>query len=225
VSYREFEDVLKSVRGYGGVEVFLDGIMRNLFYRGVREVDRYSLDTLRIRYPEIYETVRDEKVREALVLAEMFTVNPFKGSGVEIVINEEDRYLRDFIDGWHLWITLCKPYVGRARYVGGDAVKIFLKSTFLLSKTLHEILDFPVLYDPWRCKQGMENIRDEVKNAVNTYVREIVREALLEMPDIPPYHKPEEASAGIAYTLWYYYHFRSGVWGKVGKILKINLRW
>jgi hypothetical protein len=224
MSYGEFEEALKSAEGYGRIRVLLDGIMHNLFYRGVREVNSYNLGTLKIRYPEIYETIGDENVRKALIFAEMFVLDPFKGPGIEITIDERDRHLSDFIDGWHLWITLCHPYIGRARYVGEDAVKVFLKSTFLLSSTLHEVLYYPVLADPWRCKQGLEDDRDELKSTVVTYMRELMRETSSEIPNTSPYHKPEKASDSIAYSLWYYYHnIGNRVKGKVERMLNINL--
>jgi len=55
-------------------KVALDGLVNNTFTRRLREIGETNLPTLEVRYPDAYATIKDRKIREALIASGLFQI-------------------------------------------------------------------------------------------------------------------------------------------------------
>jgi len=56
-------------------KVALKGLVNNKFTHSLREINETNLMTLELRNPDSYATIKDRRVREALVISELFQVD------------------------------------------------------------------------------------------------------------------------------------------------------
>lgn len=94
MSYDFFLKTLQNAKDSDAkIKVSVGGLYNNVFFQNVWDVHELNLPTLMIRCPEVYETVKDRSVREALVLTGIFEVSRFKsprGEDLEIELSEDD---------------------------------------------------------------------------------------------------------------------------------------
>lgn len=205
-SFSLFEEALQRADTWERrIETCLDGILNNLFYRGAWLISKLNLATLEVRYPELYETVRNIKVRKALILSGMFKAKPFSSvlverfgeEALEVEIDEEAagsvQATRDFF----LMLGLEEETNINELYGGGDAVKVFLKSAFILSGEIRGVLT-PVLMDPWRAKEGLEDKAEKLRQVMINFLENDVKS--------PPkyFWRPERNAGRISYYLYYW---------------------
>ena len=53
-------------------KVALDGLTNNVFAKSLREINETNLPTLKLRNPDVYETIKNRKIREALIVSGRF---------------------------------------------------------------------------------------------------------------------------------------------------------
>lgn len=79
-SLASFERELEGAGDYrDAFRVALDGLTNNIFTRSLRGIDLTSLPTLEMCYPEVYATIKDRRIREALVASGLFQVARHRG--------------------------------------------------------------------------------------------------------------------------------------------------
>ena len=130
-----FERGLKDAGDWrNAFRVALKGLVNNKFTRSLREIDKTNLPTLEIRNPETYETIKDRRVREALIISGLFQVARHRGpravEDLEIFLDvEHDRLLRAII-GLTERRKSAIPSGGWSEqpYAGGEAAKVFLRA-------------------------------------------------------------------------------------------------
>jgi len=132
-------------------KVVFEGLILNTFTIGLGKINQLNLPTLEIRYPEIYETVKDKSIREVLIKIGMFDVDVFKNpdkEAVELGRPMVDKYgaLIDALNtiGTYRFQEHFKTAFGWIdsvenldRFYGGrGAVKVFLKALWALCMRL-----------------------------------------------------------------------------------------
>ncbi len=169
-SYKSFEKKINEVSWEGRIKLAIKGIIQNVIAKRLGEIDKLNLETLKIRFPEAYEAIEDEVARKALVLTGIFQVSPWKGpkENLEIEIDRENSELALAIrnmaipDNSRLKYLVEKiPKEYKEVYGGKDAVKIFIKSLYILFDEVGERLS-PLRRHPWNSKEGYED--EELKS-------------------------------------------------------------
>ena len=216
--YKYFEKKLNDAKDDKElIKICLDGIFNNLFYRHSVLLNSLNIETLKIRYPELYETIADENVKKALVVSEMFKVKDqysimkkvIEKKGVEPELEIE---LEDYTHN-PAFPMIGTPYEIIVEdkdkiYSGKDAVKVFMKSIYILGQYLNKILWEPVLADPWRTAEGFEKERDDLKNMLLSIVND------------------KKGCEEFVYSLYHHYKnvlLRSRVKKKIEKFLEIKI--
>jgi len=206
------------------IRICLDGIFNNVFFRGAKIISDLNIETLKVRFPELYETVRDNNVRKALVISEMFVATLestiLRKMGVEELEVEMDPRMSPH--GWAFMTSIGQDDFTQLDdlYRGEDAVKVFFKSVFIIAKDLNELLDSPILTDVWRVKSGLESKRNKLREIMYSKLREIV-EKLPE--EAKRFTKPEKVVDEMVYFLWHWYN-RTGKKAKkkIERLLQIK---
>lgn len=204
--FMHFEAALANANSWEErVRICLDGILNNIFYRGALLISRLDLETLRIRYPELYETIKDETVRNALIASELFKAK--FGSEVLHRLGVEAPEIEMDEQQYHIW-----DFLGVVRqeefsqteglYRGKDAVRVFLKSVLTLSEELYNTL-CPILADPWRVGSGLEGKRDVLRRIMYEEFKRVVEGLPAEAKVVAS--SPEKAVDGMVYFLCHYY--------------------
>jgi len=204
------------------IKICLEGIFNNVFLRGAKIISDLDLETLRLRFPELYETVKDKEVRKALVVSELFKVaykRPTWGSlddEVEVEFDHRCNYMSGMLT------CICQKDFGDSEelYGGRDAVKVFFKSIHLIAEELDVVLSSPILADPWRAKSGLESKRDLLREVMCSKFEEIAERI------------PEEAKRFgvskkfvdvIPYELWHWYRgVGKRVKRRIEELLRLN---
>jgi hypothetical protein len=198
------------------VRVCLEGIFNNVFLRGAKIISDIDLETLRLRFPELYETVKDNDVRKGLVISELFKVaykhpplRRCEDEEVEIEIDSNSPHGCGYT--WCLLTSIRQDDFRNSEelYGGVDAVKIFFKSVYFIAEELDAILNYPVLADPWRTKSGLESKSAKLREVMYSKFREIAEEAKV-------LSRPESIINTMVYALYYWYR-------SVGKRVKRKL--
>jgi len=210
------------------VRICLEGIFNNVFFRGAKIISDFNIGTLRERFPELYETVRDNNVRRALVVSELFKASLesaiLRKLGVEEIEIELD--LQNPFTGAHglAFMTLIRQHDFtqlNGLYGGEDAVKVFFKSIFTIAEMLYSVLSYPILADVWRAKSGLEAKRDMLRETLYSKTRELAEEIPEEAKG---FTKPEKAVNEMVYFLWHWYAFIGRkVKRKIERLLEIKL--
>ena len=152
MSYEAFEEKLRSASWEERVRLALEGIRDNVITRHLSEIGDpdLNLPTLEIRFPEVYEAIKDKNARISLVLAGLFIASSWKGpkEDLELVLPtaaELNYAVRD-CSAVHL--------IGKGSkepaYTGSDAVRVLIRSLLALHDEVRSILDLPSKADPWR---------------------------------------------------------------------------
>lgn len=136
MSYEKFEKRLKSAGSEEKIKVALEGLLNNVFTRNLNEIHHSDLSTLEMQNPEAYETIRDKKIREALIKSKLFALARWKSPNAE----EDIEIEFDSLFGHRLLYTLnevardhYEPELNEA-YGGEGAVKTFLRSLYIITK-------------------------------------------------------------------------------------------
>ena len=141
-------DSLKEAETKGSLnsifEIVFHALVYNYFTEGLHGIVKLNLPTLRIRYPEVYETIKDKEIRKELVIAELFDVSRFKG------LKEDDLEL-DYPNnsigfGEYSYVLEALNYIGSYKYGdkeeemygGKDAPKVFFQALYTLCEILYE---------------------------------------------------------------------------------------
>lgn len=148
----------------GKFKVIFEGLILNVFTCGLKEIGQLNLATLEIRNPEVYETVKDKEVREALVRIGIFDVDVFKnpnknavelgfGPGTLYEMGSPDSPLFEalYTIGAYKFKDYFETQFGRIIsvrdltnfYGGPDAVKVFLKALYVLCKLMCRRSTYP----------------------------------------------------------------------------------
>jgi len=206
------------------IRICLEGIFNNIFFRGAKIISDLNIETLKVRFPELYETVRDNNVRKALVVSEMF-VATFESTilrkmEVEELEVEMDPHMSPH--GWAFMTSIRQDDFTQLDdlYGGEDAVKVFFKSVFIIAEDLSDLLNSPILTDVWRVKSGLESKRNKLREIMYSKLREIV-EKLPE--EAKRFTKPEKVVDEMVYFLWHWYN-RTGKKAKkkIERLLQIK---
>jgi hypothetical protein len=229
LDYACFERRLSGIGRWGDkVQLCLEGVFNNVFYRGAKLISDLNIGTLEERFPEVYETVRDNDVRRALVVSELFRVKPEYAAAKRLLeklgVKELEIEIDDANPSWgsHGFSFLTSIRQSdfsnlEGLYGGGDAVKVFFKSIFLIAEELDSILYWPILADVWRVKSGLESRRDELRAIMYSKFKEIAEG----IPEEAETSRPERVIDGMVYFLWYWYR---GVGKKVKRRLETLLK-
>lgn len=122
-------------------EAIFKALILNTFTSGLNLIDQLNLATLEIRYPEVYEAVKDKGVREVLVRIGIFDVDMFKNSdrsAIELGFRSGTLgypYLPFFQALHMIWEHKYKDLADL--YGGPDAVKVLLKALHVLYKLMY----------------------------------------------------------------------------------------
>jgi len=124
------------------VKVSVMGLANNIFFRNIQFVHDLNLPTLRIREPDVYETVKPLNTRKALVLTGFFQASRFKGREEDLEIEMPNiypmthydfyRFHRVVTDKGH-WKFESTPM---EEYRGEDSVKVTIKAISTLFNEL-----------------------------------------------------------------------------------------
>lgn len=146
---RGLESFERELAGCGdGRDAFrmaLDGLVNNTFTRSLREINETNLPTLELRNPDAYATIKDQRIREALVTSCLFQVARHRGPGaaedLEICWDERpdsERLLRAIVGLTEGRKSAIPPPGGWPcqAYEGGDAVKVFLRALDAVIKVM-----------------------------------------------------------------------------------------
>jgi hypothetical protein len=150
MNYKAFEEKLKSTSWEDRVRLAIKGVRDNIITMHLKKLRDLNLPTLEIRFPEVYEAVKDENARKALVLTGLFIVSNWKGPKECLELEWPQ-----FPD---LTSVLCDCSWGvgkedeRPLYTGTDAVRILVRSLLILYDEIRSILWYPIQADPWRTK-------------------------------------------------------------------------
>lgn len=138
---RDLESFERELEGAGdwrdAFRVALEGLVNNKFTRSLEEMSEANLPTLELQDSEAYETIKDRKIREALVVSGLFQVDRKWGpegiEDVEICWNiryDTSRFLRAIIGLTEGRKSAIPPPGGwpEQPYAGGEAVKVFLRA-------------------------------------------------------------------------------------------------
>jgi len=203
------------------VRVCLEGIFNNVFFRGAKTISDLDLQTLRLRFPELYETVKDNDIRKGLVISGLFKVaykypepSQWTDEEIEIEIDLNEPYSCGYT--W-CFLTFIRQEDFRnleELYVGRDAVKVFFKSIYFIAEELDAILNFPILAEPWRTKSGFESKSVILREVMYSKFREIAEKIPEEAKN---FSIPESVINTMVYALWHWYH---GVGKRVKRRLK-----
>lgn len=213
---REFSE---AARWEDKVRVCLEGIFNNVFFRGAKFISDLNMETLKIRIPELYETVEDDNIRRALVISEMFKV-AYKAAILHAEGIELELDINSY--GWVFLTSIRQRDFNYSNelYGGKDAVKVFFKSVFFIAEELYDTLASPILADVWRVKSGLESKRDRLREIMYSKMREIDRGIPEEVKN---YTRPEGVINVMVYFLWdWYCGVGKKVRRRIEKLLEIN---
>ena len=59
----------------------LEGLVNNTFTRSLEKINETNLPTLELRDPDAYATIKDRRIREGLVVSDLFQVARHRGPG------------------------------------------------------------------------------------------------------------------------------------------------
>lgn len=127
--------------------VALDGLVNNTFTRCLREIGETNLPTLEVDYPDAYATIKDRKIREALIASGLFQIARERGSQAveDLEIRWDSR-----IDSQRILYAVealasspdpaTSPASGLKGppYAGGEAAKVFLRAMDAVIKKIDE---------------------------------------------------------------------------------------
>jgi hypothetical protein len=205
--YAYFErKLIEAGRWEDRVGVCLDGIFNNVFFRGLKTISDLDLGTLRLRFPELYETVKDNDVRRGLVVSGFFKV-AYKHPPSRIEDEEIEIELDELPSSGYAWCFLTSIRQSdfsnlEELYGGADAVRVFFKSVYLIAEELDAVLNSPILADPWRAKNGLESESSRLRDIMYSKFREIAEEIPEEARN---FSRPESVINAMVYTLYHWY--------------------
>ena len=207
--YDVFEKQLSNSAWEDKIRICIRGIFNNVFFRGAKFISDLNMETLRERFPEVYETVKDNNVRRALIISEMFkaTIETtiLRKLGVEeLEIEIDGTHPSTGFHGWNFLTLIRQRDFTQAEnlYGGKDAVKIFFKSIFFISKELYSVLNSPVLRDVWRARSGLEFKRDKLREIIFSELQDIAQNIPNEAKCFTDLKK---AVNTLVYFLYYWY--------------------
>ncbi|MEM2178919.1 MAG: hypothetical protein QW272_08890 [Candidatus Methanomethylicaceae archaeon] len=148
-SIKEGEEILR---------IALEDLLNNVFTRNLKEIHTYNLATLKVVSPEAYETISDRKIREALIKSKLFMIGvwktPFAERDIEIMFN--DQFSRDRLL-YTLDLTAKFYYKSKSEpHQGKEAVKVFLKSLYIITK---------ITWEAWNNPERLERM-ERIKNVL-----------------------------------------------------------
>lgn len=124
--------------------VALDGLTNNVFAGSLREISETNLPTLKLRNPDVYETIKNRKIREALIVSGLFQVARHRGpkavEDLEICWDgrpDINRLLLDVVRLTKGPDSAKPPAEGLPEpYSGGEAAKVFIQALHAVIKII-----------------------------------------------------------------------------------------
>ncbi|MBC7113356.1 MAG: hypothetical protein H5T34_04985 [Candidatus Methanomethyliales bacterium] len=172
--YEEFKEKLAKSSWDEKIGLAIVGIVGNVITKCIEECMEQSLisgilslETIRIRFPDLYEVVKDEPSRDALVIIGLFDAykGPYGEPMLALSSNVKPPYtFRGF------------PILPAANCVfeGKDALKAFLKSIYILYDEVRSSL-MPVQADPFRPNIGKEEEAAKLEATLKEVVKGILK--------------------------------------------------
>lgn len=211
MNYEEFRERLTKSDWDAKMAFAILGLTGNVITKYIeeRQPDFLSLETIRIRFPDLYEVLKDENSRNALVIIGLYDLH--KGYCGEPILSYSARFIYEF------------PILPASECIfeGRDAIKAFLKSLYILFDEVRTTL-LPVQRDVFRPKNGKEERAAKLEAIMREVLKELLKKRYPNEEDALLGSQVSKAIGNFVYNLFYYDYFLK-MRGRLSKLLDEKL--
>jgi len=195
--YEEFKEKLVKSNWEEKIGLAIVGIAGNVITKHIEDQslisNPLSLETMRIRFPDLYEVVQDETNRDALVIIGVFDAyrGPYGEPMLALASHTEFPYKFPILPA------------GNCIFEGKEAVKAFLKSIYILYDEVRSNL-MPIQKYPFRPYIGKEEEAAKLEAILKEEMKEILKKRYPDEKEQSLELMARKDAGAFVYNLYHY---------------------